>query len=104
MKVCAKGHEYRGDENYRARMGSCPVCFREVQARYARSEKARARSRRYNASEKGHARSAAYRTTDKRADVLARYDQSQKGWLHALHSRRALALKRRKLRKEAEDS
>ena len=45
----------------------------------------------------------AYRETDKRADALARYNQSPKGWLNALHNRRARALKRRKQRQEAED-
>ena len=104
MKKCGKGHEYRGDENYRARSGLCPACFREVQARYERSEKARARQGRYDRSEKGKARNASYRTSDKRADVLERYRQSPKGWLNALHSRRTLALKRLKQRKEAEDS
>ena len=50
---CRKGHEYRGDENYRARRGWCPVCFKEVQRRYRRSEKSKARDRRYLQSEKG---------------------------------------------------
>lgn len=101
--TCRKGHEYRGDENYRARQGWCPFCFREVQRRYAKSKKRKAAARRYEQTEGGRARSAAYRETDKRADALARYNQSPKGWLNALHNRRARALKRRKQRQEAED-
>ncbi len=61
---------FRGDENYRARLGWCVT----------------------------------YRATDKRADVLARYDQSPKGWMNGLRKRRTKALQRRKQRKEAEDS
>ena len=91
MRKCRKGHEYRGDENYRARQGKCPVCLREGQ-------------RRYDQTEKGQARHAAYRNTDKRVDALARYNQSPRGWLNALHNRRARALSRRQQRKEAEDS
>jgi hypothetical protein len=104
MKVCGKGHEFRGDENYRARRGWCPICFREVQARYARSEKGRARHKRYERTEKGRDRSAAYRDTDKHADALARYDQSPKGWLNVLRKRRTQALARRAARKPADDS
>lgn len=80
--ICKRGHEFRGDENYRARNGWCPVCFREVQARYERSEKGRERLRRYAHSEKGEERSA-------------RYQQSPKGWANALRLRRAKALRAR---------
>jgi hypothetical protein len=103
MKVCREGHKYRGDENYRARRGWCPVCFKEAQARYARSAKAKARHKKYDSSEKGRERSARHRETDKRADALARYDQSPKGWLNVLRKRRTEALKARKRRQEAED-
>lgn len=89
--TCKRGHEYRGDENYRAREGKCPVCLREAQQRYDRTEKGRARHRTYEHSEMGELRHA-------------RYVQSPKGWKNALNSRRAKALKRRKQRKEAEDS
>ena len=82
IKVCKRGHEFRGDENYRARNGWCPVCFREVQARYERSEKGKARLRRYSHSEKGIAREMRYR-------------QSPKGWLNDLRLRRSKALKSR---------
>jgi hypothetical protein len=67
------------------------VCFRESQARYDRSEKGRARRRAYNHS-------------DKAAERQALYQQSPKGWANALNLRRSKALKRRKQRKEAEDS
>lgn len=90
MKVCAKGHQYRGDENYRARHGKCPICFREVQ-------------RRYNRSEKGRARGVAYDNSEKGIDRNARYDQSPKGWLRNLRYRRWRALERRKHRTSAED-
>ena len=102
--TCGRGHEYRGDENYRARQGWCPVCFREVQKRYNRTAKGAARRSVYEQTEKAFARQAKYRDTDKRADVLARYDQSPKGWMNALRKRRTKALERRKQRKEAEDS
>ena len=101
--TCKKGHEYRGDENYRARRGWCPHCHREAEQRYSKSEKARTRHGNYNRSEKGLARSRAYGETDKRADVLARYDQSPKGWMNVLRKRRTHALKARKRRQEAED-
>jgi hypothetical protein len=103
VKVCGKGHEYRGDENYRARKGWCPVCFKDVQRRYAVSEKGKANRRRYDQTEKGRARFA-NRDRDKLDDARARYDQSPKGWMNGLRKRRSAALRRRKLRKEAEDS
>ena len=93
MKTCAKGHTYQGDENYRARQGKCPVCFREIQARYDSSEKGRARHDTYNHGGKG-------------GDRYARYKQSPKGWQQALVDRRAKALGRRAIRvnnREAED-
>lgn len=104
MKVCRKGHEFRGDENYRARRGWCPVCFREVQERYEASQKARSRKAAYEKTVKGRERAASYYRTDKGADAKARYDQSPKGWMNALRKRRHRALERRKQRKEAEDS
>ena len=104
MKVCKRGHEYQGDENYRARSGCCPVCFREVQRRYAQTAKSKANQQRYDQTKKARERSARFRATDKMADARAKYDQSPKGWMNALRKRRDMALKRRKLRKEAEDS
>ncbi len=95
---------FRGDENYRARQGWCPICFKEVRARYERSGKAKARQRAYDQTEKGRARFATYRDSDKMADARARYDQSPKGWMNGLRKRRTKALQRRKQRKEAEDS
>ncbi len=80
------------------------MCFKEVQDRYDRSEKGRARHSAYNHTGKGKERAVTYRATDKRADVLARYDQSPKGWMNGLRRRRTKALQRRKQRKEAEDS
>jgi hypothetical protein len=104
MKVCKRGHEFRGDENYRARKGWCPICLREVQARYETTEKARARRIAYEKTGKGRDRAANYYRTDKGADAKARYDQSPKGWMNALRKRRNRALERRNQRKEAEDS
>ncbi len=89
--ICKRGHEFRGDENYRARKGWCPVCFREAQARYDKSEKGLARTRSYDNSGKGLER-------------RTRYLQSPKGWHQRLVDRRNHALARRKQRKEAEDS
>lgn len=83
--TCGKGHQYQGDENYRARRGWCPHCFRQVQARYERSDKARARHDIYNRSDKGETRKA-------------RYLQSPKGWKQALEHRRRKALGRRAVR------
>lgn len=80
--TCKKGHEFRGDENYRARQGYCPVCFREVQARYNRTDKGRARYLRYDHGDKGQ-------------DRIARYKQSPQGWRQALADRRAKAVRRR---------
>ena len=104
MKTCARNHTYTGDENYRARSGCCPVCLREAQKRYNRTEKGLARRAAYERTQKALARQAKYRDTDKRADALARYDQSPKGWMNALRKRRTKALQRRTRRKEAEDS
>lgn len=53
MKTCARGHTYKGDENYRARQGWCPVCFREVQKRYVRTEKGLRARERYAQSDNG---------------------------------------------------
>lgn len=104
LKTCARGHIYSGDENYRARVGNCPVCFRAAQARYEASAKGKARKQAYEKTEKARERFVAYHRTDKGADTRARYDQSPKGWLNTLHKRRTKALQRRKQRKEAEDS
>ena len=82
MKTCRQGHSYSGNENYRAGTGRCPVCFREVQSRYNRSDKGRV----------AHAR---YETTEKAIDRKARYVQSPKGWLSARATRRAHAMRRR---------
>lgn len=94
MRTCRKGHQYHGDENYRARSGRCPECLRDVQRRYENSPKGRARHVNFNHSDKG-------------ADRYSRYNQSPKGWLNALKARRQSALKVRAMRnqrKEAEDS
>jgi len=91
VKVCRKDHEYRGDENARARKGWCPVCFRETQRRYEQSDKGRSRAAAYEQSHKGMAR-------------RDRYLQSPAGWRQRLVDRRNHALTRRKQRKEAEDS
>lgn len=48
--ICRRGHEYRGDENYRARQGWCPVCFAEVKRRYRASDKGLATEARYRAT------------------------------------------------------
>lgn len=104
MKSCKRGHEYRGDENYRARHGCCPVCFQEVQRRYQLSQKGRDTERRYSQTERGRARHLAYNRSEKGEDRAARYRQSPKGWLAKLASRREKALWRRTQRKEAEDS
>ena len=104
MKKCRKGHEYRGDENYRARKGWCPVCHREAQRAYSQSAKGKARYQRYDDSEKGRGRYVAYNHSNAGDDRYARYDQSPKGWMNSLRKRRTQALERRKQRKEAEDS
>lgn len=80
--TCRRGHEFRGDENYRARKGWCPVCFKAAQQKYEQTDKAKDRTRVYNQSEKGQARKA-------------RYLDSPKGWKQALTSRRRHALRRR---------
>jgi hypothetical protein len=82
VKRCAKGHEYAGDENYRARTGRCPHCFKITQHRYDLTDKGRERRIRYNHSEKGEVRNA-------------NYMQSPKGWLLALRNRHRRALTRR---------
>ena len=85
--TCKRNHTYRGDENYRARSGYCPVCFREVQARYDRTEKGRERQTAYNHSEAG-------------LDRAHRYRQSPKGWMNDMNLRRSKALVRIANRRE----
>lgn len=53
MPTCKRGHEFRGDENYRARSGRCPVCQRGYGRTYRRSPKGRAALERYFATENG---------------------------------------------------
>ncbi len=66
--ICSKGHQYRGDENYRARTGKCPVCNLAALKRYRESPGGRESRARYGKSAKGLAtkRAANARTNARR--------------------------------------
>jgi len=74
FRTCRRGHQWRGDENRRARRG-CPVCFREVQRKYNASAKGKEAHRRYDVSEKGRAtkRKANVRTNPNRLRIGGEY-------------------------------